>query len=464
VGSKLLTVDDPYTGELILERPLADEAEVDRVMNRAWEVHRAFRETSLADRLALMERFVAVATARAEDWALEITRSMGKPIDQARGEVRGMCDRATQMASIAEAALADEVLPAKDNFDRWIAREPVGVVVVLAAWNYPLLIAINPISAAILAGNSIVIKHSSRTPRCAEQLAEAFAAAGAPPDLVQVVHADHGVTESLVAHPRAGFVSFTGSVAGGRHVYRTVASKRFIDVGLELGGKDPAYVCEDAAFDATVANVVEGALYNAGQSCCGVERVYVHRAIYDRFLEAAVAEAAKYAIGDPKLGGTALGPMAQANAVGFLAGQVEEARSLGGRVLCGGAAVQHEGRGRFFAPTIVADTDHRMAIAREESFGPVVAIQAVDDDAAAIERMNDSELGLTASVWTADVERARRILPQLEAGTVFLNRCDYLDPLLAWTGVKDTGKGASLSKLGFLAVTRPKSYHLRLSL
>jgi acyl-CoA reductase-like NAD-dependent aldehyde dehydrogenase len=462
VSANVLRVDNPFTGEIVLERPLSDAKAIEEQMRRSNQTHRDWAQTSLSHRLELVEAFCKLFEERGGQYAEEISRSMGKPISEARGEVRGMLDRARQMASIAEESLADLVLPPKDGFERWIAREPVGVVVVLAAWNYPLLIAINPTVAAILAGNSVVLKHSSRTPRCGEQIAETFKDAGAPADLVTAVHTDHKVAETLVGHPLTGYVSFTGSVGGGRKIYRAVADKRFIDVGLELGGKDPAYVLEDADFEPTVANVVEGAFYNAGQSCCGIERVYVARSIYEKFLEAAIEEAKKYQPGDPLDEATSLGPMAQSNAPAFLKDQVDGARAAGARIPIGGEATTYEGRGRFFAPTIAADTDHRMAIAREESFGPVVAIQAVEDDEEAISRMNDSEFGLTASVWTGDTDRAKHILRRLEAGTVFLNRADFLDPLLAWTGVKDTGKGASLSKLGFLSVTRPKRYHLRL--
>ena len=457
-----LRLDDPFTGEIILERAHASSSQIDHVMEGAHRAHLEWRKVPLSRRMEIALRFADLFEAKTARYAEEITRSMGKPLSQAEGEVRGMLDRARQMTAIAQASLADERLPKKDGFERWIARDPVGVAVVLAAWNYPLMIAINPVIAAVLAGNAVVIKHSSRTPRMGEQIAETFAEAGVPDGLITAVHTGHDVAEYLVGHPRSGYVSFTGSVGGGRRIYQAVAARRFIDVGLELGGKDPAYVLEDCDFDFTVENVIEGAFYNAGQSCCGIERVYVAAGLYDRFLEAAVEETKKYAPGDPMVKGTQLGPMAQKNAPSFLEGQVHGAKSAGARILIGGGPTRHAGRGRFFSPTIAADTDHAMAIAKEESFGPIVAIQKVESDARAIALMNDSDFGLTASVWTRDLDRGRNLLAEIEAGTVFLNRADYLDPLLAWTGVKDSGKGASLSKLGFLAVTRPKSYHLRL--
>lgn len=462
MSTQRLVVDDPYTAETVFEAPLASDAEVDAAINKAAAAQKAWAEVSVADRVKVITKFTEAFAAKADTYALQISHSMGKTVGQAHGEIRGMIDRALQMASLAEKALSPIILPEAEGLERWIAREPVGVVAVLAAWNYPLLIAINPVAASVLAGNAVVLKHSSRTPQCAEQIAEAFETAGVPEGLITVVHADHPTTERLVQHPGIGFVSFTGSVGGGRRIYAAVAQKRFIDVTLELGGKDPAYVREDADFDFTADNVLDGAFFNAGQSCCGIERVYVHESLYGRFCDAAVAFAEGIKLGDPRAEGTGQGPMAQPNSPGFLQKQVEDARAMGARVLTGGSALKHEGKGRFFAPTVVVDTDHAMAIASEESFGPVIAIQKVGGDDEAIERMNDSNLGLTASVWTQDVDRGRVLLPRLQAGTVFLNRADYLDPMLAWTGVKDTGKGVSLSELGIQAVTRPKSYHLRL--
>lgn len=462
--SEVLRVDNPFTQEIAFEAPLLGESELDGVMERAHAAHLEWRRVPLAERIALIERFIQAFSARRDQYAAEITASMGKPLRQAQNEIEAMFDRARQMTGIAEAALAPELLPPKPGFERSIHREPVGVVAVLAAWNYPLLIASNPTIPAVIAGNAVVMKHSSRTPRCAEMFEEAFRDAGAPDGLVVAAHTDHHVAEKLVQHPRTGFVSFTGSVGGGRRIYQAVAGKRFIDVALELGGKDPAYVAADAPFDFTVENVMDAVLYNAGQSCCAVERVYVEAPLYDRFVEACVEVARAQRLGDPTAEQTTLGPMAQSNAPDFLEGQVQQATASGGRLLCGGAKTSFDGKGRFFEPTVVGDTDVRMALEREESFGPVVAIAKVKDDAEAIARMNASDLGLTGSIWTSDAERGKRLAEQVEAGTVFINRADYLDPLLAWTGWKDSGRGVSLSRLGYLSVTKPKSYHFRLEL
>ena len=459
-----LFVDDPYTGEIIFETVLAERPDVDRGLARAVEAQRAWARVPVDRRVAAVREFADQFAAQSDINASELTAAVGKPLAQSHAEIRTMLDRTHQLAELAPSALDPEVLPDKGGFSRFITREPAGVVVVLAAWNYPLLTAIGPVVASVLAGNAVIIKHSNRTVRMAEQMAEAFSRSAVPDSLVTAMAMNHETVAHLVQHEAVGYVSFTGSVPGGRAVYRAVAERKFIDVGLELGGKDPAYVKADCNFQFTVDNVVDGALYNAGQSCCAVERVYVEAPLYERFLEAAVAVVKKVRLGDPRGKDTDQGPMAQAGTPDFLLAQVQDAERLGGRVVIGGRPEEHQGRGRFFLPTIVAETDHRMALEREETFGPVIAVASVASDDEAIARMNDSRYGLTASVWSTDVDRARSILSRLEAGTVFLNRADYLDPLLAWTGRKDSGKGVSLSRLGFLSVTRPKSFHLRLTI
>ncbi len=462
MSEQTFRTDNPYTGETAFEGEFASLETINDVMHRAQAAHLQWKQVPLSERVAMVEKFAQAFLAQKEVYAAEITATTGRPLSQTLGEINGMLDRARQMACIAEASLAPEILPAKEGFERYISREPVGVVLVLAAWNYPLLIAINATIASVLAGNAVVIKHSSRSPRGGEQLAEAFAAAGFPQDLVTSVHATHETTALMVQHPLAGYVSFTGSVAGGHAVYQAVAAQHFIDVGLELGGKDPAYVRADAPFDFAVENIVDGAFYNAGQSCCGVERVYVHETIYQRFVDAVVEQVKGYKLGDPTLEGTDMGPMAQPNAPAFLESQVLDAKSRGARILIGGTPTSDQGRGRFFAPTVVADATHEMAIATEESFGPVVALSKVSGDTQALELMNDSNLGLTASIWSANIDEAKILTKQVQAGTVFINRADFLDPLLAWTGWKDSGRGASLSKFGFLAVTKPQSHNYRI--
>jgi acyl-CoA reductase-like NAD-dependent aldehyde dehydrogenase len=458
-----LVVDNPFTFAEAVRLPLADAAAVDRTLDAARAAAKAWARTPIAERVALCLRAIDAMEASKETIAADITRMMGKPIRQARGEVAGMAKRARHMAAIAEASLADVVLPPLAGFERRIEHTPLGVVVNLPSWNYPLLTCVNAVIPAVLAGNAVVLKHSSRSPLCGEHFAEAFARVGAPRGLFQALHCDHGTSERIVADPRVDFVAFTGSVQGGHRIYTAAASRRFIDVGLELGGKDAAYVAADADLDKAVDGIVDGACYNAGQSCCGVERAYVHRSLYDRFIEAALAQIKAYKLGDPLAEDTSMGPMAQPAQPAFIDQQIRQAVSQGARVLAGGKPTSVSGKGRFFEPTLLVDVAPSLDVMRLETFGPVLPVVPVDSDEEALALINDSDLGLTASLWTRDRERAARLATLIETGTVYLNQCDTLDPALPWTGVKDSGKGATLSALGFLHLTRPKSINFKLS-
>ena len=454
-------VDNPYSGEVVAEVPTLAERDVEAVVTRAARAQRQWARTSIDERVALCERFCAELEKDAGRVAREVTLQMGKPLSQAKGELKTALMRARYMMSIAHEALRDEQLPPQPRFTRFVRHEPVGVVLDIAAWNYPLLIAVNVVVPAVLAGDAVLIKHAARTPLCADAFERAFAKAGAPEGLVTAIHCSHQVAARIIGRPEVGYVSFTGSVRGGHEVYAECA-KRFIDCGLELGGKDPAYVAPDADLQFAIPNLVDGAFYNAGQSCCGIERIYVHASVYERFIEGAVAEIRNYRLGNPLDDATTLGPMAQAGADKKLEAQVHEAREKGGRVLIGGQPIQFEGKGRFFDPCLIADATHQMhGLMVEESFGPIVGVAKVQDDDEAVRLMNDSPYGLTASIWTRDQDRAFRIGAQIETGTFYMNRCDYLDPALPWTGVKDTGKGMSLSRFGFLPLTRRKGFNLR---
>jgi acyl-CoA reductase-like NAD-dependent aldehyde dehydrogenase len=366
------------------------------------------------------------------------------------------------MMSIAERSLADVVLPEVASFERRIVREPLGVVLDLPAWNYPLLTAVNCVVPAVVAGNAVVLKHSPRSPLCGPHFADAFADAGAPAHVVQAIQCDHPTSERMVGDERVDHVVFTGSVFGGHRIAQA-AARRFLHPCFELGGNDPAYVAPDCDLEKTVENVVDGAMYNAGQSCCAVERVYVHRSVYSRFVEMAEALVRAYVMGDPAHAETTLGPIAQPHHVGELEALVAEAHARGARVVAGGAKATVGGRGRFFEATLLAGGDPAMQLMQKESFGPILPVLPVESDDEAVERMNDSRLGLTASVWTRDRDRAARLARALECGTVFMNRCDYLDPALPWSGWKDSGRGVSLSALGYDALTRPKAVHFRLA-
>jgi len=451
----------PGNGRLYVERPLATETDVAKAVARAKTAQKSWRTTAVAERAQIVERFVKHFEANSAAIAEELTRQMGRPIRYTPGEVRGLAERARYMASVAGESLADLRIEPKENFTRFIRKVPVGVVFIIAPWNYPYLTAVNAIVPAVLAGNAVILKHSHQTPLCAERFAEAFKTAGLPDGVFQYLHMDHVTTERLVAAPEIDFVAFTGSVGGG-HAVSKAAAGRFIGLGLELGGKDPAYVRPDANFDHAVENLVDGAFFNSGQSCCGIERIYVHADLYDRFVEAYADLTRKYVLDDPMSEAATLGPMVRAQAADFVRGQIADATKAGAKALVDERPFARAKAGSpYCAPQVLVGVDHSMRVMNEESFGPVIGIMKVKSDEEAIRLMNDSQYGLTAAIWTMDEDAAIRIGDAIETGTWFMNRCDYLDPALAWTGVKDSGRGCTLSRLGFDAFTRPKSFHLR---
>ncbi|MHB8418472.1 MAG: aldehyde dehydrogenase family protein [Myxococcales bacterium] len=460
--ARTLQVDDPFTGQQACELPFDDQAAALAALERCAAAQGPWAETAVEVRAALVVHFAEAFLAEEAAVAEEITRTMGKPLAQARAEVRTLADRARTLAALAPEALAEVELPAKAGFDRRVAREPLGVVLVVAPWNYPLLTAVNAVAAAVLAGDGVLLKHSSRTPLCGPQFERAFRQAGAPEGLVRSLTLSHEDCDALMHRPEVGYVAFTGSVEGGRQIQAQLA-ERFAGVSLELGGKDGAYVAEDADLPHAIEQLADGAFYNAGQSCCGVKRIFVHEACYDRFADGLVAAAQAYRLGDPRDPATTLGPLATPGTPAALAGQAERAVAAGARLLCGGRPEQIGGRGRFLPPTVVADAASALEVMQEESFGPLVALAKVRDDEEAMRRLGDCRFGLTASVWTRDPERARRLGRRLAVGTIFMNRCDYLDPMLPWVGVKDSGRGLSLSRWGIQELTRPKSYHFRLA-
>jgi acyl-CoA reductase-like NAD-dependent aldehyde dehydrogenase len=312
---------------------------------------------------------------------------------------------------------------------------------------------------ALLAGNSVILKMAAQTPLVAERYAEAFKAVGLPPGVFQFLHMDHAQVARTIADPRIAFVAFTGSVPGGQAVQKAAAA-RFIGTGLELGGKDPAYVRPDADLNFAVENLVDGAYFNSGQSCCGIERIYVHKKLFKPFVDGFVQLTRQYRLGNPLEKETNLGPLVRTEAAENVRAQIKQAVKKGAKALL---RLKDAPKTPYLPPEVLIDVDHRMAVMTEESFGPIVGIQAVKDDDEAIGLMNDSRYGLTASIWTKDAEAALRIGERVDTGTWFMNRCDYLDPALAWTGVKDSGRGCTLSRLGLEAFTRPKSFHLRLA-
>jgi acyl-CoA reductase-like NAD-dependent aldehyde dehydrogenase len=441
----------PIDGREYVRRPLAPDAEVDRAIERARHAQRDWAEVPLAERCGVLERFLSAMEALNPEIVPELAWQMGRPVRYG-GELRSLAERVRALVDLAPAALAPEVAgPGRSVF-----RAPAGLVLVIAPWNYPFLTAANAIVPALLAGNAVLLKPSAQTPLSGERFAEALRVAGLPEGLFANLFLDHDQAARLLGSGRIDHATFTGSVEAGRAVERAAAGS-FTTLTLELGGKDPAYVREDADLAAAIAGLADGAFYNSGQSCCAVERIYVHEAVWGPFLEGFVEAARQYRLGDPLDAATSLGPMATARGAAAVRRQVLEALDAGAHAHLPAGS----GEGAYVNPQVLTGVDHGMAVMREETFGPAVGIMRVRDDVEAVRLMNDSDYGLSASVWTSDAEAAERLARQIEAGTVLANRCDYLDPFLAWTGVRRSGRGASLGKYGFEAVTRPKSFHSR---
>jgi acyl-CoA reductase-like NAD-dependent aldehyde dehydrogenase len=452
----------PVDGSVYAERPFADRGRIDAVFDRAVAAQRDWAARSVAERAVFCNRFCDALLNHSDEIALELAWSMGRPVVQAPGEVRGCVERARFMVAAAEDGLAALDPGPKAGFRRYVKRVPLGVVFVIAPWNYPFLTAVNTIIPAIMAGNAVVLKHAAQTQLVAERFQQAFDEAGLPEGVFQFLHVAGATAEALVGDGRVAHVAFTGSVAVGHAVSRA-ASDRFISVGLELGGKDPAYVRADADIGFAAENLVDGAFFNSGQSCCGIERIYVHESVFEDFVARAVAVTSLYRLGNPTDPSINFGPVVSAKAAAFIRAQIDEAVGQGARALISAEGFEKAVDGTaYLAPQILVDVDHGMRVMTEETFGPVVGIMKVGSDDEAVRLMNDSVYGLTAAIFSTDVTAAEEIGARIETGTVFLNRCDYLDPALPWAGVKDTGRGHTLSVWGYEQLTRPQSFHLRL--
>jgi len=455
-----LTCISPIDGTVLVRRDTEDAAALAPRLAAARAAQKDWAARPLAERVAIVDRAIAALEAMNDEIVPELARMMGRPVRYG-GEIGGVKERAFHMTALAKDALEPTVIEDSAAFRRFIAYEPLGLVLVVAPWNYPYLTAVNTIVPALAAGNAVVLKHSTQTILAGDRFAAAFRAAGLPDGLFQAIHVTHETTAELLRARAFDFVNFTGSVGGGRAIERAAAGT-FTGVGLELGGKDPGYVRADADLDAAVETLIDGAMFNSGQCCCGIERIYVADVLFDAFVEKAVKIVEAYRLGDPLDPETTLGPMANIRFAREVRAQVKEAIDAGARALIDPALFPAEtGDTAYLAPQILIDVDHSMRVMRDESFGPVVGIMRVASDEEAIALMNDSPFGLTASLWTRDTEAAERIGRQIETGTIYMNRCDYLDPALCWTGCKDTGRGAALSTLGYRSVTRPKSYHLK---
>ncbi|KAL5513981.1 hypothetical protein ACEPAG_2742 [Sanghuangporus baumii] len=469
-SSRTQTTIVPHTQQPLVTRTYPSGSELDAIIKTAAEAQKKWAKIPISWRVEIGYKFIVEFKKMVPELPLELTMQMGRPISQTPGELRGMIGRAEYMLSIAESSLLPVSLADTDQpgFKRYIERVPLGVVHVITPWNYPYLVAINSVLPALVAGNAVLLKPSPQTPLVAERFQRAFEAAGVPKGVIQAVHLGPEGVEHVVKHKSVDFVCFTGSVIGGKTVERmAVNAQGFKGVALELGGKDPAYVRPDADLDYTVAELVDGAFFNSGQSCCAIERIYVHESIFDKFVSAYVELVKKYKLGDPTGPSTTLGPVVSVASAEKIRKQVADAVAAGAKPLVPEQLFPAAKSGTaFVSPQVLINVNHSMEIMMEETFGPVIGIQSVSSDKEALSLMNDSPYGLTASVWTdanSEVSMAafQYFVDGLETGTVFLNRCDYLDPALAWTGVKNSGRGVSLSKFGYDQLTRAKSVHMK---
>ncbi|WNK00796.1 aldehyde dehydrogenase family protein [Thalassospiraceae bacterium LMO-JJ14] len=458
--STTLKCISPIDGSVFAERPVVTREDAFAATARAKAAQRDWADMPLQARIELVRAGVTRLGEMTDEVVPELAGMMGRPVRYG-GEFGGTDERASYMAGIAAEALKPIVIEDSPAFQRRIEREPVGVVLVIAPWNYPYMTAINTVAPALIAGNTVILKHSTQTLLVGERMVRAFTEAGVPADVFQNLFLDHATTSELIAAKSFGFVNFTGSVGGGRAIEKA-ASGTFTGVGLELGGKDPGYVMDDADLDAAVDTLIDGAMFNSGQCCCGIERIYVTASLYDAFVEKALAIVSGYKLGNPLDPATTLGPMANVRFAAEVRAQTSEAIAAGATALIDPALFPEDDGGAYLMPQILTNVSHDMRVMRDESFGPVVGIMKVETDDEAVALMNDSDFGLTASLWTADPARAAAIGKRIETGTIFMNRADYLDPGLCWTGCKETGRGAALSSLGYQSLTRPKSYHLKM--
>ena len=455
--NKTVKLISPIDGSVYLTREVLSRDAAFAAAERARKAQPGWAARPLEERVALVRRANEIVGQSVDRMAVELAHQMGRPVRYG-GEYYGFDERVTYMAEVAADALAPLVVEDSDKFRRLIKRVPWGTVFVIAPWNYPYMTAINTVAPALIAGNTVILKHASQTLQVGERMAEAFHEAGVPEDVMQNLVLDHDTSSALLAERAVDFVNFTGSVGGGRSIEQAAAGT-FIPASTELGGKDPGYVRADADIDAAVDTLMDGAMYNAGQCCCGIERIYVQESLFDAFVEKAVAWAGALKLGNPLEHETTIGPMASIRFATEVRAQIEEAEAQGAKVHV--EPMSADDGGAYVTPHVLTNVTHEMRIMREETFGPSVGIMPVHNDEEAVRLMNDSPFGLTASIWTADTGAAEALGGRIETGTVFMNRCDYLDPALCWTGCKDTGRGAGLSVLGYQSVTRPKSYHLK---
>jgi acyl-CoA reductase-like NAD-dependent aldehyde dehydrogenase len=459
-----ITTISPITNEPILTRNGLSADDLQSIPQKATRAFEAWRRVPLTERQTIVKKALKLLNERQDELAKEITEQMGRPIAYTPKEISTAVARGEYLVKISEDALSETPGEAEKGFKRYIKKVPLGPVLILFPWNYPYLTLTNSIVPALLAGNSIILKPSPQTPTSAEQMQRVFRDAGLPEEVIQVFHSGSmSQIETLVRSPQIQLICFTGSVANGLSVQDAASGRVSTRVGLELGGKDPAYIRSDVDVKWAAEEIVDGAVFNSGQSCCSVERVYVDEKIHDEFVSAVQDVLKGYKLGDPFDKGTHVGPVVSKRSAEAIRSHIKDALDKGAK----DATPDNESfksppaDGNYVAPTLLTGVNHDMAVMTEETFGPVIPVMKVKSDADAIKLMNDSQFGLTASIWTKDVAKAHELIEDVEAGTVFVNRCDYPAPDLAWVGWKDSGKGQTLSKFGFDQFVKLKSYHVK---
>ncbi|KAJ5721367.1 uncharacterized protein N7483_009301 [Penicillium malachiteum] len=463
--SNQINTINPATHEVIYSHQGTSLAEATKIAAASKEAFESYRSLTLDSKKQIIIRALDIISARIDELAKEITLQMGRPIRYCAGEIKTARLRAEHLIDIAEESLND--LPGKpeENFKRMVKRVPVGPILIAGAWNYPYLTTVNALVPALLAGNSVILRPSPQVPLFGDRLLEIFTEAGLPPNVLQVVHIGSlDVLDEVAQLPEIQSISFTGSTLGGLRL-RKATAHQIKSVNLELGGKDPAYVRPDVDVKDVAENLVDGAVFNSGQSCCSVERVYVHEKIYDQFVQAVQEELKSYKLGDPLDETTTTGPVISAAAKKNIQSHIDDALAKGAIDITPEnatfASAKNTETGNWLAPVVLANVDHSMVTMKEETFGPVMPIMKVSSDDEAVSLMNDSTYGLTASVWTKDIASGESLIDKIEAGTVFINRCDYPAPDLAWTGWKASGLGCTLGPRAYEGFTKLKSYHIK---
>lgn len=454
-----MKIINPATQEVIKEVEADNKETLDKKLDLLKQGTKEWGQLGINKRIEIIKNFVSELEKNKEGLSFVLTRETGKPLQESHNEVNGAIYRTQYFIDNADHWLSKKIVHTEGNTQEFLSFDPLGVVANISAWNYPFLVGVNVFVPALLAGNTVFYKPSEYATLTGLNIEKALRDAGVPENAFQCAIGDKEVGEVLLDYPLDGYF-FTGSYKTGQYIAKRVADK-LVPVGLELGGKDPLYITDDVlSVEQAAASALEGAFYNNGQSCCAVERIYVHEKIYDAFTREFVAQAEDLEIGDPFDPEINQGPITRGQHLDFLEAQVKDATSKGATLLIGGQRLEDE-EGNYFPPTVLVGVDHTMDIMKEETFGPVIGIQKVTSDNNAIELMQDTQYGLTAGVFCQDQERATKILDQIDSGNSYINCCDRVSPYLPWSGRKNSGLGSTLSYLGILAFAKPRGHHVR---